>query len=109
MRVDKLADMTRGWVAGDFAPSVLRTKAFEVAVQHFKAGDVEAAHYHAKATEITVIVLGQVRMFGQTFAEGDVVTAEPGDVTSFEALTDAITTVIKTPSVPNDKFIDQSR
>jgi hypothetical protein len=32
MKVGKLADMHRGWCIGDFAPSLLRTKDFEVGV-----------------------------------------------------------------------------
>ena len=32
MKVTRLSDYTRGWIIGDFEPSVLRTKDFEVAV-----------------------------------------------------------------------------
>lgn len=48
---------------------------------------------------------GKVRMFDQTWDAGDIVVAEPGDVTSFEALSDAVLAVIKTPGALNDKYL----
>ena len=56
MRILKLKDFTRGWIIGDFDPTVLRTKAFEFAVKDYKVGDAEPAHLHKIATEITVVV-----------------------------------------------------
>ena len=39
MKVSKLSDYTRGWVIGDFEPSILKTKDFEVAVLTHKQGE----------------------------------------------------------------------
>jgi hypothetical protein len=41
MKVHRLEDMTRGWFVGDFAPTLYRTDAVEVAVKHFTAGESE--------------------------------------------------------------------
>ena len=105
MQVDQLNDMTRGWFVGDFNPAVLNTKAFEVGVKHYKAGDSEQKHVHKVATEITVVVSGTVKMNDQLFSDGDIITLKPGEACKFEAMTDAINVVVKTPSVMGDKYI----
>jgi quercetin dioxygenase-like cupin family protein len=105
VKVHKLKEMVRGWFVGDFEPNVIRTQGFEVGVKNFLAGETEPKHMHRVSTEITCVVSGRVRMFDQEFGPGDIVTAEPGDATSFEALTDGALTVVKVPSVLGDKYL----
>ncbi|TDV11125.1 cupin domain-containing protein [Paraburkholderia caballeronis] len=105
MKTAHLDDMIKGWFVGAFSPTALISDACEVAVKRYKAGDREASHYHRVATEVTLILEGTVRMAGKEWGAGDIVVLEPGDITDFEALTDAVNVVIKTPSVPNDKFL----
>jgi len=104
MKHHKLQDMVKGWFVGGFKPSVFSTDACEVAVKHYKGGDVEAAHFHRIATEITVVITGNIRMAGREFAEGDIVVLEPGEVSSFEAISDTVNVVVKLPGALNDKF-----
>lgn len=104
MRHERLDQMTKGWFVGSFEPSSFATDACEVAVKSYKAGDREGAHYHKIATEITLIVKGKVRMMGREWTEGDIVVLEPGEVTDFEALTDAINVVVKVPGATQDKY-----
>jgi hypothetical protein len=96
--------MVRGWFVGDFEPSVLRTAACEVGVRHYREGDCEALHHHRLASEITVIVSGEVEMLGRCWRAGDIVLVEPGDATAFRALSAAVCVVVKTPGVLGDKF-----
>lgn len=105
MRHDRLDRMFKGWFVGDFEPVALRTSACEVAVKHYAAGDHEAAHLHKVGTEITAVVSGRVRMLGREWSAGDILTIEPGEPTDFTALTDVVTVVVKTPSVPDDKYV----
>ncbi len=91
----QLSNFTKGWFVGDFAPTLCRTQ----------VGETEAAHFHKIATEYTVVISGRVRMFEREWKEGDVVVAEPGDKTSFTALTDAVLTVVKFPGAPHDKYL----
>ena len=107
MKHDLLSNMTRGWFVGDFLPAVARSKDCEVAIQRFRAGDKEAVHHHRVATEITVILSGEAIMFGRHCRDGDIVTIEPGEATSFEAITDVTTVVVKLPSVAGDKFFGE--
>ena len=103
--VHKLADMTRGWFVGAFTPALAHTDAVEVAVQHFAAGTEEAEHHHRIATEITVIVSGRAVMCGRELAAGDVIVLPPGTASSFRALEDTVTTVVKHPGALGDKYL----
>lgn len=105
MKHAKLTDFTKGWFIGNFDPSLAKTEAVEVAVKRFRAGEHESAHYHRIATEYTAVISGHVLMFNEEWAPGDVIVAEPGDITSFLALTDAVLTVVKLPGAPNDKYV----
>ncbi|CAB3789261.1 hypothetical protein LMG28614_02838 [Paraburkholderia ultramafica] len=105
MNSAKLDDMVKGWFVGAFSPTAYSTDNCEVAVKRYKAGDKEGAHYHKVATEITLVMSGKVRMAGKEWGAGDIVVLEPGDVTDFEALTDAVNVVVKTPGALNDKFV----
>jgi mannose-6-phosphate isomerase-like protein (cupin superfamily) len=96
--------MTKGWFVGAFQPAAFATDAVEVGVKRYRAGDCETAHFHKRATEITLILSGRVRMFGREWSDGDIIVVEPGDVTDFTALTDAINVVVKTPGVLDDKY-----
>ena len=105
MNTGRLQDMFKGWFVGDFDPSLLQTDACEVAVKSYKAGDSEELHHHKVATEVTLILSGRVRMCGREWGEGDIVVLAPGEATAFEALTDAVNVVVKTPGAKNDKYL----
>lgn len=104
MKHHRLDNMVKGWFVGDFDPAVIRSPNVEVGVKCYKAGDREDEHHHKVATEITAIVSGSVSMLGRTWVSGDIITIEKGEATSFEALTDTVTVVVKLPSVRGDKY-----
>ena len=105
MKTANLKDMVKGWFVGGFEPAAFSTDSCEVGVKHYKSGDREAAHYHKIATEITLLLSGSVSMRGQVWNAGDIIVLEPGDVTAFEALTDAVTVVVKVPGALNDRYV----
>ena len=105
MKKHKIKNFTKGWFIGDFEPSLLQTKHFEVGVKYYKAGDTEDCHMHKTATEYTVIVKGKIMMFNKVFKKGDIIEVEPNEYTDFVALKDTITLVVKTPSVKGDKYL----
>lgn len=109
VRTAKLSQMVGGWFVGNFSPSILANDAFEVAIKIYKAGDYEEWHVHKVSTEITVILDGQAEMDGKTLENGDIILLEPGYGTSFRALTDLKTVVVKTPSVSNDKYFAEEK
>ncbi|NAO55449.1 hypothetical protein [Pseudomonas syringae] len=105
MKTARLEDMVKGWFVGGFEPAVFSTESCEVGVKTYKAGEKEAAHYHKVATEITVLIAGSVNMRDQVWHAGDIIVLEPGDITEFEALTDATTVVVKVPGALADKYV----
>lgn len=96
--------MVRGWFAGDFTPTALRAAGCEVAVKRYRAGACEALHHHRIATEVTVIVSGEVEMMQQHWGPDDIVVLSPGEATAFRAITDAVCVVVKSPAAADDKF-----
>ncbi|WP_318498348.1 hypothetical protein [Photobacterium leiognathi] len=107
MNKSNLDDYVRGWFVGGFKPTLFNTTDVEVAIQKFKQGDKEASHCHKIATEITVIVAGKVKMNNTILEEGDILKIEPGEYTSFEALEDTVTAVVKLPGALNDKYLEE--
>ena len=104
-----LKDFVGGWLVGDFDPTLVSNRDVEVAVKQYAAGDREPRHHHKIATEFTVVASGRVRMNGRQYVAGQIVQIDPGVSTDFEALEDTTTVVIKTPSVPSDKYIDSDQ
>jgi quercetin dioxygenase-like cupin family protein len=98
-----LSDFTKGWLVGDFEPSIFKNKDCEVGVKEYKAGTVEKLHVHNIVTEYTIILSGTVIMLEKEFNKGDIVKIEPGVANQFESLTDSMLLVLKTPSLPYDK------
>ncbi len=107
MKTAKLQDMVKGWFVGNFDPSLYKTNDVEVAVKQYQANDYEQWHYHKIATEITVIISGQVEMNGQKYHPGDIIMLEPGDCSDFRALTETVNAVIKIPGANNDKYLEE--
>ncbi len=112
MRVVRLEEFKGGWIVGNFDPTLWKQDGVEVAIKHYKPGDVDKAHGHSVATEITVIVYGKVIMRGRTpgqdviLSTGDAIVLYPGEPMpgDWEVLQSTSTCCIKYPSVPGDKF-----
>jgi len=104
MKIFRLDNMIKGWFVGNFEPTALRTSAVEVAVKYYNKGAYESKHHHLIATEVTVVVSGRVKMNEAVYSEGDIVVLLPGESSDFEALEDAVTTVVKYPGVLDDKY-----
>lgn len=109
MKISKLDDYFKGWLVGNFDPSLIKTNDVEFAVKHYHAGDAEEKHYHRIATEITVIISGKVKMNSKEYSAGDVIMMMPKEATDFVALEDSVTAVIKYPGVNDDKYLGEYR
>lgn len=104
MKLFKHEEMIRGWFVGDFTPTALQSKEFEVGIKKYKAGETEDAHVHKIAVELTMVIDGEIMMNDRRFTSGDIVLIEPGEVCSFKAIQDSTTVVVKSPSVIGDKY-----
>ena len=106
MRKLRLEEMVKGWFVGNITPTALSTNACEVAVKHYQPGTHDPRHHHKIATEVTVIVTGQVQMNGITYTAGDIVVIEPNESTDFKVLAPTTTVVVKLPGANDDKYLD---
>ena len=97
--------MHGGWFVGNFQPSAYRTGNCEVAVKHHRRHEPWPAHYHALATEITLLLKGRLYLNQQLIRPGTIVVVEPGEVVTptFADACDVV--VVKVPSLPGDKYV----
>jgi quercetin dioxygenase-like cupin family protein len=105
MKVGKLADMHRGWCIGDFTPSLLKTKDFEVGVLLHPKGEKWPAHYHVKGTEYNILVSGSMRVCDTELTAGDTFVIEPYEVADPVFYEDCTIVCIKVPSDTKDKYL----
>lgn len=105
MQINRIEEFVKGWFVGDFSPAILHSTEYEVAVKWFKAGETEPLHKQLIATEITVVIEGEILLGGKKFITGDVITIPPGEFAAFESLTDSSLVCVKNPSLPNDKVL----
>lgn len=104
MIISNIKNFKMGWFIGDFSPTLLKTKDFEIAHHSYKKGFAAAAHHHKIATEYNYIVSGKLTTSGSTLGAGDIFVFEPDETTDVVFLEDSELIIIKTPSVPSDKY-----
>jgi quercetin dioxygenase-like cupin family protein len=104
MNVEKITDYVRGWFIGNFEPSLLKTPDFEVGVLRHKKGEYWAPHYHKESVEYNVLISGKMIVQEREINSGDIFVFEKGEVADPIFLEDCILVVVKTPSIPSDKF-----
>ncbi len=111
MKISNIDEYENGWFMGNFSPALFpHQKEFEVAIHKHKAGEISDGHYHAVATEINVIISGSVNIgFNgtktQLYEDGIWVTY-PYENPTVIFLEDTKLLIIKTPSVPGDKYYE---
>ena len=94
-----------GWFMGDFEPTILKTPHFEVGVKTHKAGEYHEPHYHAIGTEYNYLISGTLVINDQTFVGPTIFVVEPGEAVYPHFETDCTLCIIKTPSLPGDKYL----
>ena len=104
MDLYKIEDFFRGWFIGDFTPSVLKTSDFEVGVLKHKKDEIWPQHFHKIATEYNYLISGTMTINGTSVNPGDIFILNPGEIANPKFLSDCSILVIKTPSIPGDKF-----
>jgi quercetin dioxygenase-like cupin family protein len=105
MRIFQASDFTRGWMIGDFEPSLRKTQTFEMGVLTHKKGEFWAPHYHKYATEYNLLLEGKMEINGELINEGEGFVINTLEVARPVFLEDCKVLVVKVPSVPGDKYI----
>ena len=104
MKKHKLSEFYRGWLIGNFEPTLLKTEQFEVGLLNHPKGEKWDAHFHAIATEYNVLIKGKMTLNGELLSEGDVFVIEPNEIADPEFLEDCLILCVKSPSIPGDKY-----
>lgn len=109
MKLDNVSNYQRGWVLGNFNPSLFNSDV-EVGIHRHSAGTIHEAHYHLLANEINIIISGEcifnfVKDKEVYLKQNDIVIVEKGEVVEFKAITDCVICVIKDKSVIGDKYL----
>lgn len=105
MKVDKLDNFYRGWIIGDFEPSLIRSKDFEIGILTHTKGEKWPAHFHKKATEYNILIKGRMKLCDVELQEGDTFILDPFEVADPIFHEDCTIVCIKVPSDPKDKYI----
>lgn len=98
-------EFTRGWFLGDFTPSILSTKEFEVGLLKHLQGEKWGYHYHKEATEYNLLLKGTMLFNGKKIEKGTAFTNYPNEIACPIFLEDCQVLCVKVPSVPTDKYI----
>jgi len=105
MKIYKMENFVGGWFMGDFEPTLLKTKDFEVCYKEHKKGEHWDTHYHKIGTEYNYLTEGKMLLQGKELNSGDLFIIEPYEVADPIFLEDCKVVIIKTPSSPKDKYI----
>lgn len=96
--------MVGGWFVGDFNPTAFKTDKFEVCYKKHPKGEKWPVHYHKIGTEINLLVEGKMRLQNRELVAGDIFILRPYEIADPDFIEDCTVLIIKTPSVPGDKF-----
>ena len=94
----------RGWFIGDFEPSILRTKTWEMALLKHSKNEKWDFHYHAQADEVNVLLSGRMMLNGHEIRSRNMFTIPKKQIACPLFLEDCMILCIKTPSVIGDKI-----
>lgn len=105
MKKYRIEEFTKGWVLGDFEPTIYKTNQIEVGMKNFLPNETEPSHFQNIATEITIVVSGTIEINGFIYTDGDIILIEPGEVANFKSISSSKLVCIKYPSIPADKVV----
>jgi hypothetical protein len=104
MKFSNLDNFTRGWIVGDFQPSLFSTKDNDIGILRINKGDKSDGHFHKNHIEYNIIIEGKVKIKNNILIKNDIFIYEPLDKSYVEFLKNTILLVIKNPSTKNDKY-----
>ena len=105
MKIYNIKNMSGGWFVGNFSPAAYNSKDFEICYKFHAKGEYWDPHFHKIITEITLVVSGIIKINDLIFKNGDIFVIEPEETVYPEFIEDCELIVIKTPSIPGDKYI----
>lgn len=98
-------NFVRGWIIGDFTPSLHQLKEFEIGILRHKSGEKWPYHIHEEQTEYNYLLKGCMVVNGLEYSSGDNFMFEKGHPAVPIFIEDCTVLCIKFPSLPKDKKI----
>jgi len=105
MKILKYKNFTKGWLVGNFKPSILKTKKLEVGIAYHLKGEPTINHYHTRSTEYNLIINGSMMVNKKKLKKGDIFIYKKNEISNCKFLSDTSLLVLRTPSAPGDKVI----
>ena len=104
MKKYDIKDFKNGWIIGNFEPSILKTKNFEVAVLSHPKNQKWPKHYHKLLTEYNLLLEGKMIINNTEINKNEIFTLEPNEIADPIFLEDCKVLCIKVPSIIGDKY-----
>lgn len=104
LKIKNIKEFVNGWFIGNFSPTLLKTENFEVAHHFYPKGFKGTKHTHKIGTEYNYIISGNLIVSGKMLDAGDIFVYEPNDVSDVVFLENTNLIIVKTPSIPGDKY-----
>ena len=105
MKVSRIEDTEKGWFIGNFPKAAFESKDFEVSWRIHPAGESWDLHYQENATEINLLISGEMVLNGVRLSSGDVFILDPYEITDVKFIKECSVVCVKTPSIPDDKIV----
>ena len=96
--------MSGNWWIGDFYPTCLKTTDFEICHAVHKSGQYWQPHFHKIATEYNYLIRGRMLIHNKEIKPGEIFILKPYEIANPVFLEDCEITVLKVPSIKNDKY-----
>jgi hypothetical protein len=96
---------TRGWLIGDFVPSIERQTEFEVGCLSHSQHSFWNYHYHKESVEINYLLRGKMLINNVEYNKSDVFIINKNVISCPLFLEDSEVICIKLPSIPKDKYL----
>lgn len=97
-------DYTRGWLIGDFIPSIENNKNVELGYLFHEKDSKWDFHYHKESIEINILINGNMIINNIEYNEKDVFIINKNIISCPIFVRDCELICIKIPSVPQDKY-----
>jgi len=95
----------RGWIIGDFLPSIKKINNFEVGLLSHQKNELWDFHYHKQSIEINILIEGIININNNIIKKNQIFIFDKNIISCPLFLENCKLICIKIPSVPNDKHI----
>jgi mannose-6-phosphate isomerase-like protein (cupin superfamily) len=99
-----ISEFTRGWIIGNFEPSIFKRTDYEVAIMNKLTDEKLDFHYHKNAIEYNVFVKGSMEINGEHLTPGQFFVLDKNQISCPIFHENSIVVCVKVPSVPSDKY-----